>query len=126
MIEAKDSRNTEGIVWGPAQARMYAELFARWSAQDRQQTEAVLTGMVRQRADLGLAASDAPALGDPLSVVPVLAVGAGIVSPKLAHRLHTSAAVMASVPRGAGVAELEVWRLDPLGGPHRLSPKELV
>lgn len=76
-VEVKPAGAVKGIAWAPVQARVYAELFARWCAEDPLAVE-VLAGMAAQRGRLGLldARWETGVAAHP-RVVPVVAIGAG-------------------------------------------------
>jgi hypothetical protein len=122
VIEAKWHRAAGGVVWAPAQVRLYAELVARWVDSTPEAPE-ILTGMVAQRQTLGLTApGGAPPLAT-RAVVPVVAVGDQPPSPEVQRRLLLVAEAMAAVPTLSPlIAPLEVWFLDGKGHPSRVKP----
>jgi hypothetical protein len=119
VIEAKPSASLEGIMWGPAQVRFYAEVFARW-AHDTDDATAIIDGLTAQRRDLGLSPTAYP-ISDPPVVVPVLAIGDGPISPQALPRADAIRDVVDTLPAGPGVTPVEIWRLDETGHPtsHR-------
>jgi hypothetical protein len=119
VVEAKPAEALAGIGWGPAQVRFYAELFARLLDQDNDAV-GVLNAMLEQRVTLGLASPLVPLVA-PVAVVPVLAIGAGTVSPQAHDRLAGVAGVLEAVPRHRSVQPLEVWTLDQQGRPVSIS-----
>jgi hypothetical protein len=119
VIEAKPAEALAGIAWGPAQVRFYAELFARWLEMTVDAAD-VLNAMLDQRVELGLA-SPARSLVSPVEVVPVLAIGAGTISPQAYSRLSAVAEVLDQVSAHPFVRPLEVWTLDQEGRPTSTS-----
>jgi hypothetical protein len=85
-IEVKPARATGTIAWAPLQVRHYANLLTEWAANTAGADD-VIRGMLRQRADLGLATHE-PALRVPIEVHPVIAIGRGCSATALA-RLRT-------------------------------------
>lgn len=115
-IEAKPASALQGIVWGPAQVRFYAELLALWLRSDPAGLGCIET-MLEQRVALGLSAGGSLRLGRPPVVVPVLAIGAGAASAQARSRMRAVASALDTCLGDAGVAPLEVWRLDIAGVP---------
>ncbi len=115
-IEAKPASALEGITWGPAQVRFYAELFAKW-ANETTDARSVIAGQTAQRVALGLGGNDFQvANGDPV-VVPVLVVAEGRISPQAVPRARAIRDVIDALPAGGGVASVAPWRLDAEGHP---------
>lgn len=114
-IEIKDAANLKGIVFGPVQVRVYAELVAAWIAQDAAAAVLMLNGMLDLRVSLGLSQPCAPRLTEDVIVVPVVAVGAGRHSPELTSRLAMTSRAIAGVPRHALVQDMDIWYLDERG-----------
>ncbi len=110
VIEAKPAGALEGIAWGPVQVRFYAELFARL-LREQHDLVAVLNDMLAQRVALGLTPS-AEGLQTPLTIVPVLAIGAGIPSPEAEERFNQVRKVIDAVPSTDGIGSVELWWLD--------------
>lgn len=121
-VEIKDATNLKGIVFGPIQVRVYAELISRWIAQDPAGAVSKLNHMLAIRRELGLVRDDAPKVTEEMRVVPVLAVGAGRRSPQLETRLRTTAAVIGQVSAHERIEPLETWLLDDDGIPSQLLP----
>ena len=116
VIEVKPADAVEGIAWAPAQARMYAEMFALWLDTDPH-ARSSLVEMAAQRASLGLPAPASQLPAQPaMRVVPVIAIGHGSRSPQALTRLaqvHTALeALPAHSPR---LDPLEVWHVDDQG-----------
>jgi hypothetical protein len=107
VIEAKPPDAIEGIAWAPAQVQVYAALFAMLAERDG--FDAVLNEMLAQRVEVGLTNPGAP-VAHPVTVVPVVAIGAGPGSPMTLTRLGEVAAAL-----DVG-ARFEVWLLDADGG----------
>ncbi|MGI8808704.1 MAG: PGN_0703 family putative restriction endonuclease [Acidimicrobiales bacterium] len=117
-MEAKPAEETAGIVWSVAQVLVYAELFARWVAQDPAAAASTIAAMAEQRAALGLLDANWSApLGTPFRVVPVVAIGPGLRSPVALKRLAQLSAELESVTRHSLVDPVEVWLLDSAGDP---------
>jgi hypothetical protein len=117
-IEVKPFDEIKGITWGPAQVQMYVELLSRLLDLDPLAIE-VLNKMAEQRTQLGLLDSRWQfASADRIRIVPVLALGAGRLSPKASGRLAAVAQVLhgrrVTTPR---VDPLQVWQIDELGNP---------
>lgn len=120
VIEAKPSSEVKGLAWGPAQVRLYAEMFAALLDDNPVAGEA-LDRMTDQRAALGLLDPGwrfAPQPG--LPVVPVLAVGAGPRSPVTFERIAAVAAALEAAPQNDRIQPLEVWLLGPTGHPETI------
>ncbi len=112
VIEAKPPTATAGIVRGPAQVRFYAAMYAYWLAQDSGAVE-VLHQQLAQRQALGLLPPEGRTqLAEPVTVVPVLAIGPGMTSPEAwARLLAVQQALEQAEPSLPQAAPLEVWRL---------------
>ncbi len=116
VIEAKPADAPAGIALAPIQVRFYAELFSRWCREHVNARE-ILDGMLRQRIELGLSGAGPSRFTALPVVVPVVAIGAGEVSPTARSRFHQIADCLADQPTvEAGIDPLEVWRLDEHGG----------
>jgi hypothetical protein len=117
-LEVKPADAATHIPWSCAQTLVYADLFARWAAQDPSVATDSLNSMAAQRASLDLLDERwSHALSSPIRVVPVLAIGEGPVSPTTWKRVELLAEALGSVPLHAFVDPLEVWRLDREGNP---------
>ena len=125
VIEAKPATAAAGITWGPAQVTFYAAMYAAWLTEAGEAAQASLRQQLEQRRALGLVADDGErSLGAPPEVVPVLAIGPGMVSPEAWSRLAAVAdAVAGQFP---GVAPLEVCRLAADGRPRPVDLAALV
>jgi hypothetical protein len=112
VLEAKPATATAGIVRGPAQVRLYAAMYAEWFAQDPDAV-AVLNTELAQRQSVGLLPPDArTTLAEPVTIVPVLAIGPGVTSPEAWARLRAvQHAVHEAGPSLPHTEALEVWRL---------------
>ena len=121
VIEAKPAGATAGIVRGPAQVRLYASMYAHWLSTDAGAVS-VLEAELAQRQAIGLLPSDArTTVSQPLTLVPVLAVGPGMTSPEAWGRLRdVRTAVDTATRQLPPTAPLEVWRLSRLGPPEVL------
>lgn len=109
-MEAKPASAAAGIVGSPAQVGLYAAMYAGWLREVGTDAVAVLRAELQQRRALGLLQEPTPReLADVPAVVPVVAIGPGLVSPEVWARL---AAVHAAVDGlFEGVDPLLVWRL---------------
>ena len=111
IIEAKPASATEGIAWGPAQVRFYASMWAAW-LDENPVGASLLEEELEQRKALGLLPVGArTTLRRPVSVVPVLAIGPGIVSPEAWSRLRTVQDAVSNAEGLPPAEPLEVWRL---------------
>lgn len=115
VIEVKPAEEIKGLAWGPAQVRLYADLFASWLDADDGLARDRLTVMADQRRALGL-------LGDrwrpssELRVLPVLAIGTGQMSREAMPRISAIAQALESVHWSSErVDPFEVWLLDDTG-----------
>jgi hypothetical protein len=120
VIEAKPADELKGLVWAPAQVRLYAELFAALIDSNCNACD-VLNVMASQRSALGML-DDRWKFQDRanLRVVPVIAVGPGplSLSPVALDRLaRVSAALECSPPFAHRIDPLEVWLLDSKANP---------
>ena len=112
VIEVKPAKAAKGLVWGPAQVRFYAEVFARLLNID-DGARGKLAGMLAQRRKLGLTPSNEIELRDQPSVIPVLAVGPGSVSQEVARRIPALAAALPQPDTGrSAVTPTQMWKLD--------------
>lgn len=114
-VELKDAGNLKGMVFGPVQVRVYAELVTRWLEQDPAKAVDTLNRMLTIRSELGLSPTGPPVLAPDVVVVPVLGIGAGRRSPQLLSRLADTAGVVEAAPRAARIQPLETWSLDAAG-----------
>jgi len=120
-MEAKPADETAGIVWSVAQVLVYAELFARWVAQDAIAAASTIEAMAGQRAALGLLDTRwTVPLRRPFRVLPVVAIGPGLRSPVALRRLAHLSGALDSVTRHSLVDPFEVWLLDPNGDPAQV------
>jgi len=113
VIEVKPADAVEGIAWAPAQARMYAEVFAHWLDVDPQARSGLIE-MSKQRLRLGLSG---PSWQLPtqqsIRVVPVIAIGSGNRSAHALPRLAgVHAALQTAPPLSDRLDPLEVWLVD--------------
>jgi hypothetical protein len=119
-VEVKPS--VSSLVWTPAQATMYARVLQAWVNDDDGDTpgwRAVITGMLEQRHQLGLAPQFAPTLPDRPVVVPVIAVQRG-ASPELLRRLWKVQEAL--LGEGVGDPSLEVYEVSLSGRLNRIQP----
>lgn len=117
VIEAKPANAPAGIGWAPAQVAFYATMYAAWATEAGEAAHTSLEQQLSQRRALGLVPADTGrALAWPPTVVPVLAIGAGMVSPEVWDRLD--AVVTTLQPTTNGPASLEIWRLTSDGHPR--------
>lgn len=117
IIEAKAASAAAGITWGPAQVTFYACMYAAWLAEAGDEARAILQRGLEQRRALRLVPPAAQrALAAPPDVVPVLAIGPGIVSPEVWSRLSVVAEALTGMSNGT--APLEVCRLAADGTPR--------
>ena len=120
VIEAKPADELKGLVWAPAQVRLYAELFASLVDANEQAPE-VLNRMAAQRSALGMLDHRWKFQDrDNLRVLPVIAVGPGPLrlSPVALNRLALVAeALERNPPFAHRIDPLEVWLLDSKANP---------
>jgi hypothetical protein len=112
VAEAKPFSYTSGISKGPIQVRYYAGLLSRWLELDPE-APANLRRMFEQRIEAGLTSGPPVAFSPNVSVVPVLAIGAGeasAVAVEHAVALRDSLAQLDPVEAGK-TALTEIWRL---------------
>ncbi len=120
-IEVKPAVAVEGIVWSAAQVLVYAELFARWAAQDPALASQSLAAMAAQRHALGLLDQRwTDPLPDGFTVTPVVAIGAGARNKYALPRLHQLTEALGTVPTHPLVDPLEVWLLNESGHPTQV------
>jgi hypothetical protein len=120
VIEIKPASATGGISWAPAQARLYAELFAHWAERTSDAAE-ILNEMLDQRVELGLTPAAAQGVGHPPRIIPVVAVGPGKRSSQALPRLGQMAESLAAVPTlSPAIDPLQVWLLDEHGHPQEV------
>lgn len=119
-VEVKPS--VSSLVWTPAQATMYSRVLTAWVADDDGNTpgwRAVVTGMLEQRQQLGLAPPFEVQLPEKPIVVPVIAVQRG-ASPALIDRLWK--VQRALIAEGVGDPSLEVYIVSLSGRLDRINP----
>jgi hypothetical protein len=76
VIEVKPgTASTKEFAKAPLQVAMYVWWVTKWIEDDPAHAREVLLGMAGQRTALGLFGNKAPKLGDPIRVVPVIAIG---------------------------------------------------
>lgn len=114
VIEVKPAEEIKGLAWGPAQVRMYAELFASWLDADEDFARDRLAAMADQRRALGLLDDRwSPASAGQLRVLPVLAIGSGQMSREAMPRITAIAEALSSLNWSSNrVDPFEVWLLD--------------
>jgi hypothetical protein len=124
VIEAKPASAAAGITGGPVQVSFYATMYAAWLAEAAAAAREGLQRELDQRRQLGLDPSGSDRrLVTPTSVVPVLAIGPGIVSPEVWSRLGALRDALGTI---ASVQPLEVWRLAADGTPRSVDLPGLV
>jgi hypothetical protein len=113
VAEAKPRTYTSGIVRGPIQARFYAGLISRW-LQVNPHGPDLLAKMLEQRIEVGLTPDPLVSFGPDVTVVPVLAIGAGQVpTVALEHAVELRDALLGlDQAEAGGAAATEIWRLD--------------
>jgi hypothetical protein len=117
VIEAKPASSAAGITGGPAQVGFYATMYASWLREAGGAARDGLQRELDQRRQLGLdPANEVRRISDPVTVVPVLAIGPGIVSPEAWPRLAAVAQALAM--DAPAIQPLEVWRLAADGTPR--------
>jgi len=125
VIEAKPASAAAGITWSPAQVTFYSTMYAAWLAEAGEAARTSLEQQLSQRRTLGLVPGDADRqLAWPPIVVPVLAIGPGMVSPEVWGRLDAVATTLR--PAASGLAPLEIWRLTSDGHPRVVDQKTMV
>jgi hypothetical protein len=72
---ATSKSSTKEFAKAPLQVAMYVWWVRKWISRDPARARDVLLGMAGQRTALGLFGNKAPKLGDPIKVVPVIAIG---------------------------------------------------
>lgn len=116
VVEAKPASAASGITRAPVQVAVYAGLWRAWLHEHGEAARDELEGQLAQRRRLGLLASGGSRrLAWPPVVVPVVAIGPGVVSPEVWARV---AAVADSLSPPDGVEPLEVLRLAGDGTPR--------
>jgi hypothetical protein len=108
IIEVKAGTDTRGICWAAAQVSFYARLFSSWVDQDPDTAHAALADMLEQRVRLGLAPE--AALGRPIQIVPVVAVGLP-VSKESDARSGAIKIQSMLLKAGIGWPDLELWAI---------------
>ena len=114
VVEAKPANALDGIAWGPAQVSFYAQLFAHWFA-NAERPEEGLEAMLDQRRTLGLDPSEGGNVDPSSSVVPVLAIGPGKMSPSAIDRCREVARVLNNAAMKVTTQPIEIWQLDAFG-----------
>jgi hypothetical protein len=111
VIEVKPGSPTPALAWTPCQVAVYTRLTRAWVEQDPSYAREVVEGMLHQRGALGLNGS-APALGSPIEIVPVIAVGLPVQNPKVAIRRFQQVQDALWACGEFLDDELEVWGID--------------
>jgi len=114
VIEAKPASATAGIVRGPVQVRVYAELFARWLGCDPTAVSSIRR-LLDQRVELNLSRQPATVPAPDAVVIPVLAIGGEVRSRVVKDRCLKVAEAIENVPCDARLEPLQVWELDERG-----------
>jgi hypothetical protein len=116
-IGAKPASAVWGVTWGLAQVRFGAEMLARVIARDGSAVER-LAEMLDQRRALGLSAGNGMKLKTRPRVIPVHAIGPGIVRENVRRRMVDVANALPRFDeRNAMVGPSEVWRVGVDGHP---------
>lgn len=88
-IEIKPPKATATIPWAPLQVRHYADLFGEWAqssdSTDKGRAAEILSSMVHQRVELGLAPRAVRPIKRPVRVRPIVALGRGYSPTALAR-----------------------------------------
>lgn len=112
-IEVKPGAQSRGVTWTPVQVAMYVRLLRAWIDADPPNARDVLEGMARQRAALQLGAPP-PTLAEQIEVVPVIAIGKPITSPRgLPERFALVREALAEA--GEPLAGLRLWAIEGTG-----------
>ena len=119
-VEVKPS--VSSLVWTPAQATMYSRVLQAWVDDDSGESpgwQAVVTGMLQQRRQLGLAPRISIDLPERPVVVPVIAVQRGASTELISRLWKVQEALLAE---GVGDPSLEVYEVSLSGRLDRLVP----
>jgi hypothetical protein len=122
LLAVEVKPNVSSLVWTPAQATMYARVLQAWVDDDSDNSpgwRAVVTGMLEQRRQLGLAPRFTAELPDQPVVVPVIAVQRG-ASSELVSRLWK--VQRALLDEGVRDPSLEVYQVSLSGRLDRILP----
>ena len=114
VIEAKPSRSKE-ILSAPKQVIFYAGILQRWIAQDPGAAVNALNQMLDQRVTLGLTSPGPQLQAQGLRIVPVVAIGPGLISADAERRMLDLSTALTNLSMPS-VDPIECWRLDALGG----------
>jgi len=114
VIEAKPASATAGIVKGPVQVRVYAELFARWLGSDPSAVGSIRR-MLDQRVELKLSRRSQMVPTPDAAVIPVLAIGGEVRSRVVKDRCLEVAEAIGNVPCDARLEPVQIWELDEHG-----------
>lgn len=107
VIEVKYGGDTAGVGWTPAQVARYLRLCQLW-VDATPWAPSILNGMLRQATEIGLAADRGYTVADPLTLVPVIAVGQPVKNPPVANeRMRIVHDALAE--HGVGLAGLQIW-----------------
>ena len=113
-IEVKPGAATKGVAWTPLQVAIYVRMLRSWIGPDHETAAAVLDGMARQRAALGLTSATVPKLRIPIEVVPVIAIGKPVTSRREAP-VRFAAVRQALQQAGEPLSRLQIWAVEETG-----------
>ena len=114
VVEVKHGSDTGGVGWTPAQVARYLRLCQLW-VDATPWAPSILNGMLQQAAQIGLLADSGYQVADPLTLVPVIAIGQPIKNPTAVNeRMRIVHDALAA--QGVQLAGLQIWSVDESGG----------
>lgn len=123
VIEVKPGEMTSTLVWTPFQVATYMAIFRAWRDATAAAAE-MLNGMIRQRQQLGLLEDGPWHVPDKFELVPVIAVGLPVKSPKAVERMELVRDEVLKKDRDL-LANLTFWRVPESGPPEACRLDEL-
>jgi len=119
VVEVKHGTDTGGVGWTPAQVALYLRLCQLW-VDATPWAGSVLNGMLDQARRIGLSGHSSEfTVAEPVTLVPVVAIGQPLKNPKVANeRMRLVHDALAD--HGVPLPGLEVWSVDGSGRPSRV------
>jgi hypothetical protein len=110
VVEVKHGGDTAGVGWTPAQVARYLRLCQVW-IEATPQAASILNGMLEQARYIGLITDSTFTVSDPVTLVPVIAIGEPMKNSAVANE-RMKIVHEALAEQDVELPELEVWSVD--------------
>ena len=110
VVEVKHGGDTAGVGWTPAQVARYLRLCQLW-VDATSSAASILNGMLEQSRKIGLVNDPSFKVTDPVTLVPVIAIGEPVKNAAVANERMTIVHG-ALAEQGVELRELDVWSVD--------------